>query len=149
MKSPSSPILFKYIIILFILFRWVILLTNDLKANKEIFFWKLSNKTSIFSGASQFIIEGKNCSSRSVKAAKSTTSRIIQSISRAPMQEDHDYDERKFLSNQIDWERLGCFAEPCPSFDLHLYAHVDHSSLNRCVFTPVPHQTGDNINSFS
>jgi hypothetical protein len=40
------------------------------------------------------------------------------------MHDDHDYDE-----------------PPCPSFDLHLYAHIDRSSLNRCVFTPIPHQT--------
>ncbi len=33
------------------------------------------------------------------------------------------------------------FSAPCPSFDLHLYAHIDRSSLNRCVFTPIPHQT--------
>ena len=37
------------------------------------------------------------------------------------------------------------FLASCPSFDLHLYAHIDHSSLNRCVFTPVPHQTGKKI----
>jgi len=48
------------------------------------------------------------------------------------MQDDHDYDEA-----------------PCPSFDLHLYAHVDRSSLNRCVFTPVPHQTDEQSQQIS
>ncbi|CAF3363978.1 unnamed protein product [Rotaria sp. Silwood1] len=62
--------------------------------------------------------------SRSAKAVKSTRSQRIPSISLVTMQEDHDYDE-----------------PPCPSFDLHLYAHIDRSSLNRCVFTPIPHQT--------
>ncbi|CAF0946337.1 unnamed protein product [Adineta steineri] len=68
-----------------------------------------------------------NCPAiRSVKAVKSTTSRIIPSVSlSSPPLEDHDYDG----------------GSSCPSFDLHLYAHIDRSSLNRCVFTPVPHQT--------
>jgi len=61
---------------------------------------------------------------RSVKDIRSIRSSIIPSISLSTMQDDHDYD-----------------LPPCPSFDLHLYAHIDRSSLNRCVFTPIPHQT--------
>ncbi|CAF0798816.1 unnamed protein product [Rotaria sordida] len=77
------------------------------------------------SSISKLINQDKNNHvSRSLKAVKATRSRIIPSISLTAMQEDHDYDE-----------------PPCPSFDLHLYAHIDHSSLNRCVFTPIPHQT--------
>lgn len=61
------------------------------------------------------------------------------------MQDDHDYDERKnhvCCSFQINSGRFIIILAPCPSFDLHLYAHIDQSSLNRCVFTPVPHQSG-------
>ena len=88
--------------------------------------------------------DNNNYHPRSIKPVKNTRSQIIPSISLATMQDDHDYDERKYMSNQIDWLRLIIFVAPCPSFDLHLYAHIDHSSLNRCVFTPIPHQTSKN-----
>jgi hypothetical protein len=88
--------------------------------------------------------DNNNHHSRSVKAVKSTRSRIIPSISLASMHEDHDYTERKDLLIQCDRLRLIIFVASCPSYDLHLYAHIERSSLNRCVFTPIPHQTGKN-----
>jgi len=55
------------------------------------------------SSASKLMNEdNNNHHPRSVKAVKSTRSRIIPSISIAQMQDEHDYIERKDLLNQCD-----------------------------------------------
>lgn len=116
---------------------------------KQKFFLLLNNFFFVIfssdSSTSKLINEDNN--NHHSRSVKSTRSKIIPSIPVTAMQDDHDYDERKNLFKYSDRLRLIYFLAPCPSFDLHLYAHIDRSSLNQCVFTPVPHQTGKRIAS--
>jgi len=82
------------------------------EGKRKILLFIFSIRFSIFSDSSTSKLineDNNNHHPRSVKAVKSTRSRIIPSISIASMQDDHEYNECKYLSNQCDGLRLIIF----------------------------------------
>ncbi len=75
------------------------------EGNKEniYFYFLIKFLICLDSSTSKIITEDNNNHfPRSVKDIRSIRSSIIPSISLSTMQDDHDYDLRRYLSNQVD-----------------------------------------------